>query len=82
MNNTLNNEENEMDEYADDYFRELDVLFGTRWIVTREIPRERNGPEMIAICRNEDLAILVIRSRDDYNRYGVEYDCIEVDNYG
>lgn len=59
----------------------LAVLFGSRWIVTREVPRERNGPEMIAICRNEDLAISVIRARSDHNKYGIEYDCIEVDNY-
>ena len=59
----------------------LAVLFGSRWIVTREVPRERNGPEMIAICRNEDLAISVIRARPDYNKYGIEYDAIEVDNY-
>ena len=62
----------------------LAVLFGTRWIVTREIRADRCGPEMIAICRNEDLAISVIRARPDYHRYGqfgVEYDCIEVDNF-
>ena len=57
---------------------------GTRWIVTREVRADRCGPEMIAICRNEDLAISVIKARPDYNNHGqceVEYDCIEVDNF-
>ena len=59
----------------------LAVMFGTRWVVTREVSEYYSCEQVVAVCRTQELAFSVMRNRPDYGRYKIEYDCHEVDNY-
>lgn len=59
----------------------LAVKFGTRWIVQKTVNQFYDTPENIAICRTSDLAFSVMRAQPDYGRFGVSYDCHEMDNF-
>lgn len=59
----------------------LAVMFGTRWVVTREEVDYYSCKEVVAVCRTQELAFAVMRNRPDYGKYKIEYDCDEIHNY-
>ena len=60
----------------------LCVMFGTKWIVTREDNRGFYEVKTnVAVCASQEIALSFMRNQSDYGRYKIHYDCEEHENY-